>query len=128
MNDANTRLADAVRTIRSELTEAGWIEANAVGEQKTPDGIVWFSSTYTSGEYTVVASYRPSGAGLAEGVTRIRITPQLLERYPDLAIRLSQDLVQVGWWVKDLANPKDAREYLEDPASWPPQSWEAFAL
>lgn len=111
------KVIDTVRGMETNLLAAGWVVANAVGELRSPDSTVWFSAGYVYGEYTVCASYRPRGAGPAEGQTRVRITPTLLERHPGLGPELSNELhakwVESGGRIADVA--------------WPPTKWAELA-
>ena len=127
MNDAV--LADQVRIIQEKLRRAGWRTANAIGELITDDGILWFTATYTHGEYTVETSYRPTGAGKAEGVARVRLTPALVQAHPRVAIDLAQDLIDLGRQVHDRkGRGNDVRRYLENGDAWPGPTWKEFAV
>lgn len=117
-------VTDQVKTIQRLLEGAGWVVANAVGEQTSPDGVVWFSAGYAYGEYTVTASYRPRGAGPAEGVTRVRVTPALVQAHPNVGRRLAEDLITTA---DEAAHAKaSGRGGIEDVA-WPPAAWEDLA-
>lgn len=114
---AITVCADQVKTIQRLLEGAGWQVANAVGEQKSADGVVWFSSGYVYGEYTVCASYRPRGAGPAEGQTRVRITPTFVQAYPNIGRILAQELIETA--------DQASRSNIQDVA-WPPKTWAEY--
>lgn len=112
-------VVDQVKTMQRKLEGAGWVVANAVGEQMTPDGVIWFAASYVYGEYTATASYRPSGVGTAQGTTRVRITPRLVQTHPRIGVTLAQELI-------DAASEKDDRGSIEDIA-WPPPTWAELA-
>lgn len=128
MND--TVLAEQVKTIQRKLRESGWRVANALGELVTKDGILWFTATYTHGEYTVETSYRPRGAGPAEGAKRVRLTPELVAAHPGIADELADELIQTGWAVEveNQTPGRNVREYLEGQG-WPAgPTWKEFAV
>jgi hypothetical protein len=116
----NQRLLGVAGGIKSDLEDDGWVVVNALGEQATPNGVLWFTSTYTHGEYTLEASFRPKGYGRAEGVTRVRVTPPLVAEYPELGATLARELTDKH------------RELLTSSASildlaWPPPTWARLA-
>lgn len=112
----NQLLAMEVKGIRARLRDAGWRVANAVGELKDPDGVKWFTSVYTHGEYTVEASYRYGGAGPSKGKIRVRLTPELIRHHPNVADRLARDLI--------------VARVSPDPfeTEWPPAAWAEHSL
>lgn len=112
-------VVDQVKTIQRLLEGAGWKVANAVGEQISPDSILWFSSGYVYGEYTVTASYRPRGSGPAEGQTRVRLTPSLVQAYPNIGRELAQALIDKHLEVQETGSIAEVK--------WPPTSWGELA-
>lgn len=102
----NQLLREEVRGIQADLTDAGWQVANSLGEQVSPDRVKWFVAVYTHGEYTVEASHRPRGYGKSEGVTRIRITPTMLQNHPGLGKVLAGELIDA-----------------DSTQAWPPTTW-----
>lgn len=109
-----------VQAIQSDLEAAGWQIANAVGEQVSPDRKVWFSAGYVFGEYTVTASYRPRGAGPAQGSTRVRLTPSLVQAHPGIGRTLARDLVSTAEEARRLE--ATGKGTIED-VLWPPAYW-----
>jgi hypothetical protein len=112
-------VVDQVKTIQRLLEGAGWVVANAVGEQKSPDGVVWFAAGYVYGEYTVTTSYRPRGAGPAEGQVRVRLTPTLVQAHPYIGRELAQDLIEKAAEAADKGSITDV--------AWPPERWAELA-
>lgn len=108
-----------VRQIQARLDAAGWVRANALGEQATPDSRLWFITVYTHGEYTVETNYRDRGYGKPEGACRIRITPTLARNHPGLADVLATDLIDKAREIEDGTSILDV--------AWPPQHWAEFA-
>lgn len=105
-----------VRDLQEHLKSEGWLVVNALGEQADPTTTVWFSATYTSGEYTLHAFYRDGGFGRAEGNIRVRVTPALLEHYPTVGVDLAAELVYAA---RDRMN---ADRSIKD-MPWPPPLW-----
>ena len=116
--EGDERIKAAVRTMRDALADSGWVVVNSLGEQSTPDHRLWFVTVFTSGEYTVEASYRPKGFGKAEGVTRVRITPTLLRDRPALPDVLANELIDKAAEIADGTSILDV--------SWPPPHWLEF--
>lgn len=119
LSSGMTAVAGEVRAIQEKLERAGWVVINALGEQTSPDHVVWFSAGYVSGEYTVEAHYRPTGAGPAQEPTRVRITPPLVQAHPGLGARLAQDLIDIAAEAAHVGSIKDV--------AWPPENWKALA-
>lgn len=118
MNDrdpGDVLIADQVKLIQQILLSRGWKPVNAVGELLDPTGKVWFTATFTHGEYTVETSYRPKGSGKPEGVTRVRITPAAVQAHPRVGRELGQDLADYAE-----AGHKDLGK------KWPPELWKTL--
>lgn len=120
MDRNDLKLTNQVKTMREILERAGW-ETKSVYDLVTKDGVLWYTSTFTHGEYTVETSYRPRGYGRAEGATRVRITPALLLEYPNLGPDLANGLLD-----KQLELQTSSVGSIEDLA-WPPPLWKDLA-
>lgn len=118
-NPDQVAVREQVKTIQRLLEGAEWKVANAVGEQTSPDGVIWFSAGYVYGEYTVCASYRPRGSGPAEEPVRVRITPKLAQAYPHIGRELAQDLIEKAREAAEKGSIKDV--------AWPPARWAELA-
>lgn len=112
-------VVEVVREMNRTLSEEhGWVKASPY-EISTPDARIWLGSTYVSGEYTVHASHREKGFGVARGNVRVRITPALLQHHPTLGVLLAADLA-------------DAQRVVDedgfDALVWPPPVWSQLSV
>lgn len=117
---------DQVEVIRTRLTNAGWKPANAAGELQSPDNIVWWGAGYVHGEYTVHASYRPTGAGPAQGMVRVRLTPAMVQAHPNIGAELAQDLHNTYLETTPALGESKSSRTIED-VQWPPRRWDELA-
>ena len=100
------------------VDEHGWDRINPF-EIATPDRKLWFGTNFVTGEFTVHASHRAMGFGVARGNIRVRVTPALLGHHPELGRLLTQDLIDAQTTVTELGF---------EALVWPPPHWSELSV
>lgn len=109
------RVAEQVQAARDYLLQNGWEQISEVGDLGSPDGhLVWFSSGYSYGEFTLTASIREHGAGPALDQIRFRLTEVLASKHENLALELVHELD---------AEAKILTQGSRESVRWPPMGW-----
>lgn len=117
------RVREEVLALKQVLIENGWRVVNGPGDMASPDGIIWFSMGYATGEYTVSCWGRKHGSGPAIGTTRIRLTEAVISANPGLGRVLGFAL---AFCAED--NASQFEHEFPGEGAWPPAEWAVLAV